>query len=170
MLKCSISWATACEKRSPARKHWKDSKVGKIIVLGAGWLVFFSVIHLPSLIFSFLLLPLYALGSITFACILRPILHFHGILFAFFLSVIMSLLLFNAGKWTTSLLLSRVRSKFTLNVSACRLHFYKWHKCQFSASCGVTQEVLFIVCARAPLVRCAIGRDRIVARWCVYSS
>lgn len=76
----------------------------------------------------------------------------------------MSLLLFNAGKCTASLLLSRARvhSKFTLNVSACRLHFYKWHKCQFSASCGATQEVLFIVCARAraPLVRWNGGRER----------
>lgn len=107
-----------------------------------------------------------ALGSITFACILRPILHFHGNFFLFSSqpNVIMSLLLFNTGKCTASLLLSRARvhSKFTLNVSACRLHFYKWHKCQFSASCGATQEVLFIVCARAraPLVRWNGGRER----------
>lgn len=94
----------------------------------------------------------------------NPSLPWQSFLFSSQPNVIMSLLLFNAGKCTASLLLSRARvhSKFTLNVSACRLHFYKWHKCQFSASCGATQEVLFIVCARAraPLVRWNGGRER----------
>lgn len=126
-MKCSISWKTVELKTS--KKTWKTLKgfqSWKNNFIGCRC---FFCFPLPLFSFSFVFLAQSHCPAIfyrSFSSNLFCVLKCYNV--SFFVAE-------NKQRHCRC----PVHPKFSLNVSVCRLHFYKWRKCQFS-ECGVTRS------------------------------